>query len=91
MNKKLITIVWSFLKVFTFFCFLYASFIMFRLRNVTTASLILFSITSFIILNKIDSIDRKIMLLDTRIGQFEKEKKELNKLREKMDKELKRC
>ena len=51
------------LKVLVFVTFLYTAGIMFRLRNQLTAMLILFSVSLFIVFNKLETIDKKLKTL----------------------------
>ena len=63
-EKKSITYLWRTLKILIFLSFMYTAGIMFKLKNITTAILILFAVSLFIVFNKLDSIDRKIKLLE---------------------------
>lgn len=66
MERKIVTYLWKALKVLIFLSFIYTSIIMIVLRNVNTAILILFAVSFFIIFNKIDSMNKKIKLLEVR-------------------------
>ena len=63
-EKKSITYVWKILKIFIFISFIYTAIVMFRLRNITTAINIIFAVSFFLILNKIDSINKRLKLLE---------------------------
>lgn len=67
-KKKPITFLWIFLwkslKMLIFFSFIYTAGVMFRLRNVNIAIQILFTICFFLILNKIDSMNERLNLLE---------------------------
>jgi len=64
MENKLLTFVWVSLKILIFFGFFYTSFVMFRLRDTTTATLILFAASLFLIFNRMDSINKRLKLLE---------------------------
>lgn len=64
MKLKRINYVWISLKIFVFISFLYTSMIMFRLQDINTAIQILFTIAFFLILGKIDSMDKRINLME---------------------------
>lgn len=63
-EKKSITILWKSVKILTFVIFFYTAGIMFKLRNTVTAILIIFAVSFFLIFNKIDSMDRRLKLLE---------------------------
>ncbi len=64
MEKKIISYLWKTLKVLIFLSFIYTAIIMIRLKNTNTAMMILFAISLFLILNKIDVMDKRIKLLE---------------------------
>ena len=66
MESKGVTNVWRLLKILIFLSFVYTSIIMFKLKDTTTAILILFAISFFLILNKIDSINKRLKILEVK-------------------------
>ena len=68
MEKKYITYLWKSLKILIFLSFIYTAIIMFKLRNTNTAILILFAVSLFLIFNKIDSMSKRIKLLEKQNG-----------------------
>ena len=66
MEKKYASYLWKTLKVLIFLSFIYTSIIMFRLRNTTTAILIIFAVSFFMIFNKIESMNKRIKSLEER-------------------------
>ena len=65
MNKeKLIAHTIRGLKVLVFFSFIYVFIVMVKLRNISTAIDVIFTVSLFLIFNKIDSMDKKINLLE---------------------------
>ena len=64
MERKSITYIWKSLKVLVFLSFLYTAIVMFRIRSFNTAILIIFTISFFMIFNKIDSMNKRIKRLE---------------------------
>ncbi len=64
MGEKINKYILTSLKVLVFISFIYTAGIMFKLKNTTTAILILFAISIFLIFNRLESIDRRLKLLE---------------------------
>jgi len=63
-ERKSVTYVWKVLKVLVFIIFGYTAWIMLRLRNTNTAIQIIFAVSFFLIFNKIDSINKRLKILE---------------------------
>lgn len=62
--KKSVTYVWMSLKILVFIGFIYTSVIMFKLQSISTAIDILYAVAIFLVLNKLDSIDRRLKKIE---------------------------
>lgn len=64
MENKAVSKLWFFAKIMVFFGFIYTSWIMFRLKNSYTGTILLFALSFFMIFNKIDNQDKRIKALE---------------------------